>query len=228
MNHICLNCSKEYESPRQLSKWCSTKCQEEFMENAKDVLIKKAMDLFGLNSAVPLKRRMVEKGTTFDVIKQANRVDTYWKFSRAMFWPYQEFHEGEVTKFKRQIECLFAASSSIDDTFIEYVEKACLAKRHIEEKEDRFIPQPQEWFDTTNPFSISCTEKWYKALQRQRSYNPSFNSGFQLFAQAILRYADTHNILDIPRYRKLFLELTHYDLLQWYFNVVMHLQFIEF
>ncbi len=227
MNHKCLNCQKDYQSPHHFDLWCSSKCETEFIENGKRQLMKHLSDLFGLFDHRAVLQRQVEKGATFDLIKKKSREETYWKFSRAMFWPHQEFHEGEVNKYKRQISELFKDSRNIDETFTEFVERACLAKRHIEDKEDRFIPQPEAWFDLNNPFGISTTQKWYGALQRQRQYNPSFNQGFKLFAQAVMSYADTRNILDITHYRKLFIELTHYDILQWYINVVMHLQFIE-
>jgi len=179
-----------------------------------------------LYTELPLKK--VERGDLFNSIKITKRSEDYWILSHSLFWNTQNFREAEKNRFKHLIADHFSDSKDIDQTFTELVERACLAKRHTEDHESRYIPQPEVWFNFTHPNGLSTTNKWYAALRKQRSSCPEFSMGLTLFAQAIISYADTRNILDIVFYRQVFLDLTHYDLLQWYMNAVMHYQFINF
>lgn len=223
MKKICLNCNHEFEALRNDKKFCSTSCKAALWLKRKgffqNKITKQETNILFLK---------VDKGDLFNSIKKAKRSEDFWIFCHAMFWHTQDFHEGEKNKFKQMISEHFKNSRDIDETFAELIERACLAKRHVEEKESRYIPQPEDWLNTNYPNGLSSTHKWFIALQKQRLHSPDFNKGLSLFAEAVASYADTRNILDIVFYRQVFISLTHYDLLQWYMNVIMHYQFIDF
>jgi hypothetical protein len=223
MKKFCLNCNTEFETLRDDKMFCNTSCKAEQWLKTKGFFKNKSA-----NKEMKLPFKKIESGDLFNAIKKVKRTEDFWIFCHAMLWQTQDFHEGEKNKFKQQIADHFKNSRDIDETFTELVERTCLAKRHIEEKEGRYIPQPEDWFNINQPNGLTSTNKWYTALQKQRLHSPDFNKGLVLFAEAVISYADTRNMLDIVFYRHVFISLTHYDLLQWYMNVVMHYQFIDF
>jgi hypothetical protein len=220
MKNICLNCFIKFEAENESQDFCCERCRLEFTEKFFLAATK------GGASKLPLRR--MEQGNMFDVIKKTKRTEDFWIFCHAMFWHTQDFHEGERNRFKLQITDYFKDAKNTDDIFTELIERCCLAKRNIEERASGYIPQPNEWLNINHPNGLSCTNKWYSVLQKQRVNCPDFNVGLKVFAEAIIKYADTRNILDIVYYRQVFLSLTHYDLLQWYMNIVMHFQFIDY
>lgn len=223
MKKVCLNCKREFETPRHEKKFCSATCRATLWLKRKCLFQSK---ITGLPEKLPFMK--VKSGAIFDAIKKEKRCEDFWIFCHSMFWHTQDFHESEKNGFKQLIGEYFESSSDIDSKFIELVERACLAKRHVEEKDSRYIPQPDEWLNIHHPNGLSYTSIWYNALQKQRLHSPDFNKGLVLFGEAILSYADKRNLLDITYYRHAFITLTHYDLLQWYMNAIMHYQFIDF
>src|SRR5947207_163949 len=126
MKNICLNCSKEFDTTQNNDYFfCCNECKSALLDRGKKFLLNEIA-----KSLSPLVCKLAEVGAEFKAIKKANRVEAYWKFSRAMFWHTQNFHEGETNKFKTLIHEFFHNSRDIDGTFIELVERACLAKRY--------------------------------------------------------------------------------------------------
>jgi hypothetical protein len=223
MKKFCLNCNTEFETQKEKKNFCRPSCSATYWLKRKGLFQNKLPE-----KELKLPFKKIESGDLFNAIKKVKRTEDFWIFCHAMFWHTQDFHEGEINKFKQQIADYFKNSRDIDQTFTELIERACLAKRHAEEKDSRYIPQPEDWFNINHPSSLATTNKWYAALQKQRLHSPDFSKGLSFFAEAVISYADTRNMLDIVFYRHVFISLTHYDLLQWYMNVVMHYQFINF
>ncbi len=233
METTCLFCQRPFVQKHRCDQiYCSPSCRQL-------AYMRRRMESFDASKPLTPPRtsgnktnkfafKKIENFELLNSVKIEKRSEDYWIFCHSMFWHTQDFYEKEKNKFKVQIAVFFKGSKDIDKTFTELIERACLAKRHAEEKDSRYIPQPEDWFNINHPQGLSSTERWYSALTKQRKYSPEFNKGLTILAEAIINYADSRNILDIVFYRHQFISLTHFDLLQWYLNAVMHYQFINF
>lgn len=223
MKKICLYCETPFETEEEKKIFCRPSCHKAFLLMRKSASYPKSNE-----NVESFLFRKIESKHLINAVKILKRSEDLWILSHSMFWHTQDFHEGEIIRFKLQIALWFENGIDVDQTFTELVERSCLAKRQSEEREMQYIPQPEEWFNPECTRGLCSTNKYYKALQKQRQHSPDFNVGLKVFAQAIMCYADTRNILDIIFYRHEFILLTHYDLLQWYMNAIMHYQFIDF
>src|SRR4051812_33097976 len=128
MKKICLNCSMEFETPKEKNIFCRSSCRAAYWLKRKGIFSSRQDQ-----NQVKLPFKKIESGDLFNAIKKVKRTEDYWVFCHAMFWHTQDFHEAEQNKFKQQIADYFKDSKDIDATFIELIERACLAKRHVEE-----------------------------------------------------------------------------------------------
>lgn len=225
MKKICLQCRKEFETENTIKHFCSALCKAEAWKASKSG--------FGSNEENSNTKKEipfihVEEGKLFDSIKQVKRTEEFFVFCHSMLWSTRDFSEDEQNTCKRLIADHFLKSTNVDETFKDLVEKVVLAKRYVLEKPYRFIAEPTDWLNIKFYNGLSGANKWHDALQEQREINPEFGVSLNVFANAILHYAEERNLLDIVFYRQLFINLKAWDLLQWYMNAVMHYQFINY
>ena len=174
-----------------------------------------------------LTQLKIIKGDLFNTVKRVKRTQDLLNFSQSLFWPERNFSEKRQLELKLRIAEHFRESKDIDKTFRELVERTVLAKRWVEEEEYRTILRPELWFNIDRIDGLYFTHGLYGKMLTQRKTIPSYQCGLTVFSEAILNYCESKNVLDIYAYREQFIALRRLDLLQYYYNAVIHIQFIN-
>ena len=174
-----------------------------------------------------LSQLRVIKGDLFNTVRRVTRTQDLLNFSQSLFWPEKDFSEKKQMELKLLIAEHFRESKDIDQTFRELVERTVLAKRWEDEKDYRSIPAPELWFNINRLDGLYFTHGLYGKMLTQRKTIPSYQYGLTVFSEAILKYCEKKNVLDIYAYREKFIALHRLDLLQYYYNAIMHIQFIN-
>jgi hypothetical protein len=168
------------------------------------------------------------KGGLYPRTKKETASENLWLICKAAFWNTQLFTHEEEANFKLLIAEHFKGSRNLDVTFKQLVERVCLVKRYLTRRKGRYISKPIDWLNVNYKNGLSGTAKWYKDVENQRATVPHYNEGIALFAKALLKYADSRNIIDLLNYRRELIELKQHDLVQLYMNSIMHIQYLNF
>lgn len=230
MEKSCEYCGEQFNAKRSHTKFCSRNCQQMayFKRNGFKPKSKEWFERTDLNESTnPIPALKIVKGDLFHTIKRVQRTQDLLNFSQAILWPDKNFCEAEQIKLKLLLAEHFRDSKDIDLTFRELVERTVLAKRWVEEKEYRTMLSPKDWFNIDRIDGLYFTHRLYGRMLTQRNTIPSYELALTIFSEAILRYCEHKNVLDIYSYREKFIKLYRMDLLQYYFNAIMHIQFIN-
>jgi hypothetical protein len=226
MIKACAYCQTEFSTKRKDQIYCKPACKQMAYIQRKNNSIKQPLAQSANNFKIPVLK--VVKGDLFRTIKRVQRTQQFWIFCHSLFWSTQNFSEEQQNDYKQLIAPHFKGSSDIDETFKELVERACIAKQYVSQKDYRSIADPNEWLNIHYLQGLSGTCNDYQAIQNQRQTIPTYKEGISLLSEAVLRYSESRNVLDIAYYREEFIKLKQHDLLQYYMNAVMHIQFIQF
>ncbi len=154
------------------------------------------------------------------------RINDFWDFCHAQFWPCQNFSETEKAAFKE----LIADHFNCDDAnakFVELIERTILAKRYIKRRNGRYVAKPIDWLNINFRFGLSGTAYWYKELVEQRKTVPHYNEAVAFLASAILSFCKNTNPEEIEEVRNQLLENKQYDLWNMYNRAIIHFLFIN-
>lgn len=230
MRTHCKQCGKALKNGSTNKRYCSVRCKQKTSNPSpratkatKKILV--VPETTG-ESRIPL--HIVNSGDLYRGLNLIRRTTDYWIFCHSTFWPNEDFSESEQYKFRSLIAEHFNGCENIDDKFKELIQRAILAKRYVEEKTYRYMEPAGAWLNIRFLNGLSGTSKWFEAIQEHRRDKQDFNEGLTRFAEAILKYAEARNIIDIVFYRQVFLKHKEYGLLQLYLNFLIHYQFIYF
>lgn len=153
------------------------------------------------------------------------RINDFWDFCHAQFWPCQNFTEMEKAKFKELIAEHFDGDA--DEKFIELVQRAILAKRYIKRRVGRYVAKPIDWLNINFRYGLSGTAYWYQEIMEQRETVPHYNEAIEFLAKAILSFCKHTNPQEIEEVRNQLIENRQYDLLNMYNRAIIHFLFIN-
>ncbi len=154
------------------------------------------------------------------------RINDFWDFCHAQFWPCQNFTEQEKQKFKELITDHFTGDDA-NKKFIELIERAILAKRYIKRRSGRYIAKPIDWLNIHFKFGLSGTANWYQELVKQRKTVPHYNEAVTFLARAVLSFCKNLNSQEVEAVRNQLIEDRQYDLLNMYNRAIIHFVFIN-
>lgn len=160
--------------------------------------------------------------------RKEKRVYDFWTFCHAVLWPTEVFTPQQEDEFKKLIREHFNNSGDVDATFKELVQRAVLAKRYIRRRSTRYISKPTDWLNIHFAKGLSGTAKWFAELMQQRKTVPHYNEGVTLLADAVLQFARNRIVLDVLKFREKLLEEKQFDLMFYYTNTVLHMQYIKY
>jgi len=229
MEKFCEICGRRFNAQTESVRCCKQSCSSKLgWLNARSKNVKKEQDQPQSENASPLSRLKIIKGDLLNSIKRVTRTKDLLNFSQSIFWPDLDFSEEKELELQLLIANHFSESKDVDKTFRELVERTVLAKRWFEEEATyRSVPSPEQWFDIDRISGLYFTHRLYGKMLTQRNTIPSYQLGITILSEAILKYCEQKNVLDIYAYRVQFIRLNRMDLLQYYFNAVMHIQFIN-
>lgn len=170
----------------------------------------------------------VIKGGLHPSSKKQKLINNYWTFCHSLFWSTEIFSEQQEAEFKKLIAEHFSDSKDAAKTFHQLVERAILVKRYIRRRKGRYVAKPIDWLNINFRFGLTATKAWLKEVNDQRKTVPHYNEGVAKLAEAIVRYSETRNVMDVAKYREVLIGLNQIDLLFFYTNAVVHFQFINY
>lgn len=154
------------------------------------------------------------------------RINDFWDFCHAQFWPCQNFTETEKEKFKDLIADHFICDDP-NQRFVELIERAILAKRYIRRRVGRYIAKPIDWLNINFRFGLSGTARWYQELEEQRLTVPHYNEAVAFLAEAVLSFCKNTNPEEIEHVRNELIKDKQYDLWNMYNRAIIHFLFIN-
>jgi hypothetical protein len=214
MYHTCQFCGEDFIPKATEVKYCSNSCRQ---------LDELRIKLFTSQQAPPLK---VIKGDLFNTIKRVRRTEHFWIFCHSLLWGARNFTQEQQHEYKVLIAEHFRNTEDIDATFKMLIESAVVAKRLFIFKH-REVQAPQLWLNANYFYGLIEAIKQYDRIEIQRKSLPNYEMGLTILSEAVADYFDKRNMLDIYGYREQFIKLGQADLLQFYLNAVMHIQFIN-
>lgn len=153
------------------------------------------------------------------------RINDFWDFCHATFWPCQNFTEAEKAEFKTLIAEHFDGDSN--RKFLELVERAILAKLYIDRRVGRYVAKPIDWLNINFRYGLSGTAYWHQEMMEQRQTVPYYNESIVFLAAAILSFCENTNPEEIEEVRNLLIESRQYKLLNIYNRALIHFLFIN-
>lgn len=174
-----------------------------------------------------LSHLRIIKGAVSTAAKRLSRMHDLLVFSNAVLWPDITFSERSRQELLPLIEQHFRGSQDIDQRFRELIERTVLGRCWVDEKAYRFIPEPKKWFNNDRIDGLYSTHTLYGKMLTMRNSMPLYEVGISLLSTAVQRYFDDRNILDVTACRQAFILFHRLDLLQYYYNTIMHIQFIN-
>ncbi len=227
LTKTCLFCAAEVIG-RSDKKYCTSTCKDKahYKRNSFIQPILNDDELNYNQNAIAFLR--VIKGGLFEPSKTETLITDFWSFCRAALWYSENFTEAETDEFKKLIAEYFIHCKNPDDKFKELVERVCLVKRYLSRRNTRYVSKPMDWLNIRYKNGLATTRSWYLSVQKQRATVPHYNEGISLLAEAILKYSESRNILEMFYYRRELIKQKQIDLLQIYMNAIMHIQYFNF
>jgi len=224
----CLQCGVELISKRSDAKYCTNACKDKAHYNLRHGF--ETLKRYNVEEKPDISQLFLKiiKGDLFKPSKTEILIDDFWSFCHASLWNTETFSESEITEFKKLIGEYFKFSINPEAKFKELVERVCLVKRYLSRRSTRYVSKPIDWLNIRYKNGLAGTRIWFLKVEQQRATVPHYNEGVSLLAQAILKYSDSRNILDMLYYRRELIKLKQTDLLQIYMNAIMHIQYFSF
>jgi hypothetical protein len=149
-----------------------------------------------------------------------------WAVVQSALWNSQHFNPSEVAQLKKLIAEHYENNKSIKVTFKDLIERICLAKRYVARKKGRYISKPVDWLNIHYHKGLAGTAVWLQEVKEQRKTVPEYNQGISTLAKGILKYIESPSMIVFYQYRRMLIEQKQQDLLQIFYNTIIHLQFL--
>jgi len=148
-----------------------------------------------------------------------------WHIAKAALWNKEEFSEKETAQFKELLSEHFLNDQSAQFNFIELAQRICLVKRYLSRKKGRYVAKPIDWLNINFPMGLTGTSIWLSDVNEIRTKVPDYNKGISTLAKALLKFIESPDIKVFGRYKRILAKQKQYDLLQIFYNTIIHLQY---
>jgi hypothetical protein len=170
-----------------------------------------------------IQLKVIRGGTS----REANKlINASWAVVQSALWNSRHFNPNEVAQLKELIADHYDNGKSIKATFKDLIERICLAKRYVARKKGRYISKPVDWLNIHYHNGLAGTASWLQEVKEQRKTVPQYNQGISTLAKGILKYIESPSMVVFYQYRRMLIEQKQQDLLQIFYNTIIHLQFL--
>lgn len=166
-----------------------------------------------------------------DIFRQPRQRETeklingIWAAAASALWFNKTFNAKEAELHKELISEHFFNGKETKKNFRDLIERISLAKRYVARKRGRYISKPQDYLNIHYPLGLAGTETWLQQVNEIRKEVPEYNKGITTLAKALLAFIEKPNAASFEKGRKLLTEQSQFDLLQIYYNTIIHLQY---
>lgn len=154
-------------------------------------------------------------------------VNAAWKFAHCALWPEKEFPKEEHEATKNYVREYFNAATDYKRAFKALIQRVILTRNYVQGGKDRFLPEPSVWFNRRYPFGFAGTLAWLQKVERQRLEVPGYLGHIEALAHGFYRYSVLPTKLRLNKCRE---QLLHYgadNLLQLFYNTIVHTNYIR-
>lgn len=171
---------------------------------------------------IPHHRREVAKEVRLDKC-----INAAWKFAHCALWPEQQINSDEEEMVVAYITEYFTAAVDKKRAFKALIQRIILTRTYIQSGQTRFVPSPAVWFNRRYPFGFAGTLAWLQKVEQQRTEVPGYLAHLEAFAQQYYLYAIKPTDLHICKCREVILEYHADNLLQLFYNTIVHTHFLR-
>ena len=154
-------------------------------------------------------------------------VNAAWGFAHCALWPEQVFSKEEQEATKSYIREYFNAATDNKRAFKALIHRVVLTRNYVQGSKDRFLPEPSVWFNRRYPFGFAGTLAWLQKVERQRLEVPGYLAHIEALADGFYRYSLSPTTLRLNRCREQLLQHRADNLLQLFYNTIVHTQYLR-
>jgi hypothetical protein len=162
------------------------------------------------------------KRQAIDIYKLSNAA---WNFAHTILWPEQTFCKEDLNRIMESIQSYFELAKDKKRAFTCFCERIVLTDRYISACSNRYVPNPSVWFNRNYEFGFAGTKNWYQRVQLRREEIPGYLQHISVIASYYLDYSLNPSATIFNGCRKKLLELKAHDLLQYFYNTIIHLTY---
>lgn len=159
------------------------------------------------------------------VIAQDKHSTAAWNFAHTILWPEQTFSKEDIKSTLDSINSYFDLAANKKKAFICFCERIILTEQYVCARPERYVPNPSVWFNRNYEFGFAGTKSWYQRVQLKREEIPGYLQQISVIANYYLEYSLNPSARIFTRGRKKLLELRAYELLQYFYNTIIHLNY---
>lgn len=148
-----------------------------------------------------------------------------WSAAFTSLWFSKSFDQKETATLKELIGEHFLNGKDAKRNFKELIERICLAKRYVARKRGRYISKAQDYLNVYYPLGLAGTATWLQQVNEVRKDVPEYNKGISTLAKSLLAFIENPTPANFQKGRKNLTEQNQFDLLQIYYNSILHLQY---
>jgi len=151
-----------------------------------------------------------------------------WSFAHTILWPEQQFDNVELERAKVCIQKYFDNATDQKKAFISFCQRVILAHRYITAQPGRFVPNPSIWFNVNYPQGFVGTNDWLSNIEKKREEIPGYLQHILTAAEQYVEYIEHPTVKSFNACRRKLLEQNAKSLLQFYYNSILHFNYIKY
>lgn len=157
-----------------------------------------------------------------------NYCEGAWSFASTILWPEQNFQKEEIQLALQYIRYYFELARDKKKAFVAFCERVVLTNRYVSAQPNRFLPNPSVWFNFHYAHGFAGTRNWLEQIQAKRTDIPGYLQHITTVAEYYLQYIQRPSAKIFNGCRKKLLALKAYSLLQFFYNAILHFNYIKF
>jgi hypothetical protein len=173
---------------------------------------------------IPIEQAGKDKAVQTELSKY---VQAAWSFAYTILWQEQQFPKNEIDLARQHIQHYFECATNKKIAFTAFCERILLTNRFLSADRSRFVPLPSIWLNRNYEHGFAGTRSWFQKIQLKRQDVPGYLQHISTIAEQYRQYALKPSAKVFNTCRKKLLELKAYGLLQYFYNSIIHLNYIN-
>lgn len=231
-NKNCAYCEKQFITNSDQEVYCSSDCYEaagteRLLRDIFKQTDNSAEQTHHFFPGLGHHTHEVNSGTTYQSFKRLKHIQDFWTFCNATLWPDMDFSEEQQNLFRRLIGRYFDNKRCSELVFVELIERVCVLRIYFNRYRDIKIPQPENWLRGSRYCNLKCSQLWHEDFLKKIERGKELASTIKEVASAYHRFVQGNNLLVVSALRRELIDNKQPELLQIFYNAVMHQLFFQ-
>lgn len=154
-------------------------------------------------------------------------VDAALHFAQCLLWPEQDLEPVEREATLVHLRLFFDLAANRRKAFIALCERIILTQRYIGSVAGRYVPSPSVWFNPAYEHGFTGTRAWLSGVRQKRREVPGYLAHLAVVAEHYYRYITSPSATAFNDCRAKLLRLRAYGLLQYFYNTIVHYNYVR-